>query len=255
MRCGFHIGLRSRCNAGPSIGTPLSTHVQAAAVDRFIAQQHTSGHMIGSLSLQDCHSIITSSMEAIFKTFGQWRVLVDLSSPAGASINNNLCQELTHVAHSSMEDAAMMIHSLGEGTLLAKIDIKDAYHIVPIHPHDLLYLGNQWKDHAFMDTQLPFGLASAQATFSAPAEALEWILRQHSACHILHYLDDFLIMRPPGTVECVQTLSTVLALCAELGVPLAPEKMEGLATSLVFLGAELSSHPRGSPSSRPSWST
>ena len=79
-----------------------------------------------------------------------------------------------------------------------------------------------------MDTQLPFGFASTPPIFSALAEALEWILRNHGMRHILHYLDDFLIMGAPGTSECALALTTVLTLCADLGVPLAPENVEGL---------------------------
>ena len=149
--------------------------------------------MIGPLHLRDCPGIITSSIAAIpKKTPGQW------ISPAGASVNDNLRRELTHVAYSSVEDATMMLHSLGEGTMMAKVDIKEAYRIVPIHPHDRLYLGIQWKDRVFVDTQLPFGLASAPAIFSAIVEAREWILRNHGMRHVLHYLDDFLIMGLPG---------------------------------------------------------
>ena len=47
-------------------------------------------------------------------------------------------------------------------------------------------------------------------------------------------------MGPPGTAECAQALSTVLSLCTDLGVPLAPGKVEGPAFSLIFLRVELS---------------
>ena len=50
---------------------------------------------------------------------------------------------------------------MGPGTLLAKIDIKSAYHIIPVHPADRHQLGMSWKGGIYVDTTLPFGLRSA----------------------------------------------------------------------------------------------
>ena len=67
----------------------------------------------------------------------------------------------------------MMLHSLGEGALLAKTIIQEAQCIIPIHHHDWQYLGIQWNKHIFVDTQLPCGLAAAPAILSALLKALE----------------------------------------------------------------------------------
>lgn len=56
---------------------------------------------------------------------------------------------------------------------------------------------------------------------------------------VIHYLDDFLILGAPGSPECSQALATTLSICAELGVPLAPDKVEGPAYSITFLGISL----------------
>ena len=58
---------------------------------------------------------------------------------------------------------------------------------------------------------------------------------------MIHYLDDFLLLGAPGSVECQQYLSVTLQVCQELGVPVAPEKTEGLALSLTFMGIQLDS--------------
>ena len=134
--------------------------------------------MIGPLPKDECSQVITSSLAVIpKKTPGKWRVIVNLSSPKGASVNNHLKRRLTHVAYASVSDAAILLHELGQGSQLAKVDIRDAYRIVPIHPHDRPFLGILWQDSIYVDCQLPFGLASAPAIFNSLAEALEWILR------------------------------------------------------------------------------
>ena len=145
------------------------------------------------------------------------------------------------MAYSSVEDAAHLMHFLGPGCLMAKLDIKEAYRIVPIHPDDRRSLGVYWRGQVWIDCQLPFGLASALAIFSALVEALEWVHRQKGVRAMIHYLDDFLLLGAPGSGECQQYLSVTLQVCQELGVPVAPEKTEGPALSLTFLGIQLDS--------------
>lgn len=55
----------------------------------------------------------------------------------------------------------------------------------------------------------------------------------------LHYLDDSLLLGPPGSPHCSHSLAATLALCAELGFPVAPEKTEGPCTTLTFPGIEI----------------
>lgn len=93
MRHGFRIGLQAQVQCRTTRWNTPSIRTQAPVVDHFTAQQQTSRCMIGSLCLQDCPSVIMSSIEAIpKKILGQWRVIVDLSSPARTSINDNLWQ-------------------------------------------------------------------------------------------------------------------------------------------------------------------
>ena len=81
------------------------------------------------------------------------------------------------MAYSSVDDTALLYHHLGQGAPMAKIDIKDAYRIIPIHSQDRCCPGIEWWGQVFIDKQLPFGLASAPAIFSTVAEALEWVLQ------------------------------------------------------------------------------
>ena len=44
---------------------------------------------------------------------------------------------------------------------MAKIDIKQAYRIIPVHPDDHHLLAVQWKGELYVDSDLPFALRSA----------------------------------------------------------------------------------------------
>ena len=56
---------------------------------------------------------------------------------------------------------------------------------------------------------------------------------------LLHYLDDFLLVGPPGKDTCLEAMSRVLLVCDLLGIPVASEKLEGPTTTLTFLGIVL----------------
>lgn len=82
------------------------------------------------------------------------------------------------MSYITVEDVARTAVALGRGALIANIDIKSAYRLVPVCGYDRRWLGMRWKDQIFVDGMLPFGLRSAPKIFNAVADALEWIVGQ-----------------------------------------------------------------------------
>ena len=154
-------------------------------------------------------------------------------------MNEAIPTPLCSVSYSSVDQAVALACSLGRGCLLAKLDLKEAYRAVPVHPTDQRFLGVCWEGVTYIDRALPFGLRSAPKMFSAITDAMIWFLLERGVKSTLHYLDDFLLLGPPHSLVCQQALHTTLALCEELGFPVAPEKTEGPTTSLTFLGIKL----------------
>ena len=168
---------------------------------------------------------------------------MDLSSPEGKSVNGCIDKSLCSLSYVSVDDLAEIIRKVGHKALLAKLDIRSAYRIVPVHPEDRQFLGMQWKGKLFIDTALPFGLRSAPKLFNALADALEWIMRSRGLRHLAHYLDDFITVGSPDSEECAHNLHLALSTCEELGVPVAGHKCEGPSTCLTFLGIEVDTRP------------
>ena len=57
--------------------------------------------------------MIASSIAVIPKKEpGKFCIILDMSSPNRASINDNICRQHTHVAYSSVEDAAHLMQQL-----------------------------------------------------------------------------------------------------------------------------------------------
>ena len=144
-------------------------------------------------------------------------------------------------------NAARVIKASGWGMYLVKVDIKNAYRIIPVHPEVQALLGMQWEGAPYVDAALPFGLCSAPKIFTSVADSLEWILRERGLRHVL---DDFLIVAPPQPDECQRDLQKLLQLFSKLGVPVAEEKREGPSTQLMFLGIKLRRY-QGDGSSSP----
>ena len=66
---------------------------------------------------------------------------MDLSSPHGESVNYGIDKELCTLSYVSVDDIVKTILTLKKGALMAKVDIKNAYRLLPVHPEDRLLLG------------------------------------------------------------------------------------------------------------------
>ena len=64
-------------------------------------------------------------------------------------------------------------------------------------------------------------------------------MERRGAKHVYHYVDDFISVGRPRSMECAETLAIMKATCNDSGAPVEEEKCEGPATTLPFLGMEL----------------
>lgn len=63
----------------------------------------------------------------------------------------------------------------------------------------------------------------------------------HGVDNLIHYLDDFFTVAPADSDLCSYYMSTLLAVCEVLGVPINFQKREGPTTRIPFLGIKLDS--------------
>ena len=212
-------------------------------VQKYVDNELTERRIIGPFAPTEAADIHVSRFGVIPKRHqpGKWRLILDLSSPEGKSVNDGIDRERCSLQYESVDDAARILMGLGRGAQMAKIDIAHAYRNVPVHPTDRYLLGMQWKNEIYVDTALPFGLRSAPKIFCALSDALEWILLQAGMSSCLHYIDDFLTLGAPDSPECGHNLKVIMEICSVLGIPLAVEKIEGPIGWIIFLGIELDS--------------
>ena len=120
---------------------------------------------------------------------------------------------------------------------MCKLDIKDAFRLIPVRKEDWPLLGYQWAGEFFFHTQLPFGLRSSPFYFNRVASLLSWIVGSttHSTS-IVQYLDDFWC--GDSASNCLKIYNTFQDVCNQVGIPLAVEKLEGPTRVITFLGIE-----------------
>ena len=119
-------------------------------------------------------------------------MIVDLSFPRASSVNDGIDSAVASVSYASLDEAVQHILRLGKGTQLVKVDLKQAYRQIPVHPEDHYLLGLSWEGSVYVDRALPFGLRSAPKIFTAVADMIAWAFHTAGIQDQIHYFDDFL---------------------------------------------------------------
>ena len=175
------------------------------------------------------------------KHSSEWRTIYHLSYPEGGSINDYIPKDPYSLQYVLVDDPIRALQSLGQGSYMAKTDLKSAFRLIPIHPDDWNLLGIYWQAMFYVDMYLPFGLRSAPYIFNQLSDAIEWILtHNYGLQHVLHILDDFLVIEP-SRAQCLTSFSTLLRVFMSLRAPLVASKTLGPSQVLEFMGIELDS--------------
>lgn len=244
LQHGFRLGFRpARRLKGAKKNKP-SAFQNPKVIDDYLANEVARCRVAGPFPSIPLPNLHISSFGVIPKKGqpGKWRLIVDLSSPQGSSVNDGISSDEFSMHYIKLDQIISMIAKHGPGALMAKFDVEAAYRNIAVHPEDRYLLGMKWRGQFFVDLALPFGLRSAPYIFNSVAELVEWIIRnKHNVPDLMHYLDDFITAGPANSQQCSQNLQTSLAVCRSLGLPLHPSKCIGPSTCLVVLGIELDS--------------
>lgn len=97
---GFRIGFNYQKHACKGAKTNMKSALsQCEVVDKYLAKEVELGRVIGPLSPASFPEATISRFGVIPKgrQVGKWRLIVDLSHPKGASVNDGIEAELCHV--------------------------------------------------------------------------------------------------------------------------------------------------------------
>jgi hypothetical protein len=143
--------------------------------------------------------------------------------------------------HFKMENLESARFLLRKGDWMAKLDLKDAYLTVPVHPSHQKFLRFQWKGRIFQFSCLAFGLAPAPRIFTKILKVVMGFLRK-KGLRLIIYLDDILILNT-SRERVIADLEVVIELLQRLGFIINWEKsVLEPSQSLDYLGLVIDSN-------------
>ena len=225
----------------------VATHVNhpsalahATDVDFYVDTELSFGALAGPFTgppVSQCHT--SPLMTKPKKDSKHRRVIVDLSWPDGAAVNDGIpCDYYVDgpasITLPTVEFMENRLLKFGRGAFLYKMDLARGYRQLRIDPVDWPLLGFTHGGEWFMDICPPFGLRTSALFMQRTSEAICHIHRQHGYVS-RPYLDDF------GGAEATEeqagaALGKLRDIMHELGVQPAEHKTRGPTQTMVWLG-------------------
>ena len=177
------------------------------------------------------------------KPTGAVRIILNLSSPAGRSVNEGIDINDFPTSMSSTSDWLRALNKAGRHAKMSKVDWSDAYKHLGVRLEDTNLQWFSWLGMAFKELCLIFGGASSAGIYDRVAKLVIFIVK--SKCRlpgelVCQVLDDCCACAPAGTDWLEEFDATFFDVAAALGIKLAPrddpEKSFGPSTSGTVLG-------------------
>ena len=211
------------------------------AVDRKIEKEVVMGRIAGPFTTSPFDNLIVSPLGAVPKKLtGEYRLIHDLSFPKRRSVNFFFDPQAAKVSYECLDHCVDIIMALGRGTLVSKVDLKDAFRIIPIHTSSHHLLGFTWNNAFYYDKHLPMGCTVSCSLFESLSRAVQWILiNKLHVQHMSHILDDFIFFTPANCKKPANPLNSFLQLALSLNLPVKHEKTVLPSTIVVLHGIEV----------------
>ena len=166
------------------------------------------------------------------------RVILDLSFPKGAAINDFVSKEFylgekMDLVYPKVDDFIQLIKQKGQGCLLFKTDLSRAYRQLCYCPSSFNIVSFVWKKHIFCDTVLTMGSRSSAYCCQKFTNAISFILFK-IGIYVLNYLDD--LASAENGEKAIFAFKTVQAVLQKCGIDEAKNKACPPSTSMTFVG-------------------
>ena len=197
------------CHTRFSASTNTTSAVRnPTAVEEYLATELAAGRIASLFVDREVHRVQVSRFGVISKGGrpGEWRPILDLSSPPNLSVNDGIDPQMC------------LVQYLGATTRGTARTARCG----PCHlEHPSTSRGSPFaRDHKILDLGLPFDLRSFPTIFMSVTDALEWVLRHKGVSWRTHYGNNFLTIGQPNTHKCKDNLAIMISTCEWSEVPL-----------------------------------
>ena len=234
--------------ASPLRSTP-ENHASATQhmqhIDHYVQVERGHGALLGPLGGHLAgRTHISPLMTKPKKESIHRRVIMDLSWPAQASVNDGVNTESyidgpATITLPTVDYMCQRLLQLGPGAYMYKTDLARGYRQLRVDPNDWPLLGFTHRGQTFLDICPPFGLRSAAMCMQRTSEAVCFV-HAKKGFHSRPYLDDF------GGAErdrptAGKALTTLQGIMGELGLCEAQHKVCLPAQVMPWLGIDFDS--------------
>ena len=133
MSLGFRVGFSRSTSLRGARGNLPSVEANPAAMRKYIEEELRQSTIRPALPDESVHISPIGLIPKGGQT-AKFRLIVDLSSPQGASVNDGIDPEFCSLSFSSVDEAVAQVRQCSPGALMAKLDLRSAYRKVPVHP-------------------------------------------------------------------------------------------------------------------------
>jgi hypothetical protein len=153
------------------------------------------------------------------------RLVMDMSRPEGRSFNSNLTRHLLDkVDMSTARKFGYSVKEAGQGAIMSKLDMKDAYKLIPAQKNDWRLQGMAWCGRFFVDLKGTFGGTPSVTNYDALAATTQDLAIYRSGIPrrwVHRTLDDSPVVSPVSSGWTPVFTQAYLDVCEELNIPLA----------------------------------
>ena len=165
-------------------------------------------------------------LHVILKPGRKPRLVIDLSR----NLNQHLAYE--YFTYSSVRDA---MEQSTPNCWYSKLDLTNCFLSFPLHPSALPHFVFRFEGDLYQFTRLPFGLSSAPRICTELLAVVAYAMGLDGVDALIRYLDDFLFIDSEERANHA-SLAAALRQFDAFGLVVNPEKTEGPAQRITFLG-------------------
>ena len=153
MSRGLDVGFRDSTPIRAGLSSSLN-HPSALRNKQFVSLYLKSccesGLTADPFSSPPFPRMFVSGLGIVPKKNGKLRVIHNLSSPDGSSVNDGISRGDFSPQYATVDMAVCHIMSLGRGSYLTKVDVRNAFRLCPVQPSQWFLLGIYWETSTTM---------------------------------------------------------------------------------------------------------
>jgi hypothetical protein len=223
---GADIGCEGEGRRATFSGNASSAKMAGEQVTDAVASWVKKGFVRGPLDVRDVPAgAKINGLMCRPKPDGGVRVIMNMSAPAGASVNDGIDADRFPAVMSSTGKWLAVLNAAGRECDIMKMDWADAYKHIPVRREDVQLQYFMWLGKAFAELCLVFGTSSSVGIYDRAAKLVLDVavkISQFPKNWVCQHLDDVCAAAPAGSVALQKFHQTYRNVASQVGVQLAP---------------------------------